>query len=83
MEARIEYLENRVKQLADAEAGWKQALKSNEQIMALMVKKAGGIMTLTQEEIKQATENDLRMLLEWNPEKRYFELTTNEKRDGE
>ena len=83
MEARIEYLENRVKQLVDAEAGWKQALKSNEQIMALMVKKAGGIMTLTQEEIKQATENDLRMLLEWNPEKRYFELTTNKKRDGE
>lgn len=83
MEARIEYLENRVKQLVDAEAGWKQALKSNEQIMALMVKKAGGIMTLTQEEIKQATENDLRMLLEWNPEMRYFELTTNEKRDGE
>lgn len=82
MEARMEYLENRVKQLTDAEAGWKQALKSNEQIMAVMVKKAGGMMTISLEEIKEATEGNLRMLLEWNPEKKHFEMTTNE-RDGD
>lgn len=76
MEARTEYLENRVKQLMAEIGGYKETLQSNECLMAAMVKKAGGEMTVRLEDVKAATEQKLRLVYRWDPEAKEFHLKT-------
>lgn len=77
-QGRLAYLENRVKEMRGQIAGYEETLRSNECIMAALVKKAGGELMLTQEEIKEATEAGSKIIYHWDAEKRTFTFTVNE-----
>lgn len=73
---RLEYLEGRVKQLMEQTMGYQEVIKSNECIMAAMVKAAGGEMVVKMDDIKLATERAERIKYKYEPENRTFTLTT-------
>lgn len=74
--ARQVYLEDRVKQLMEQVAGYKQVLASNECIMAAMVKQAGGSLVVKMDDVKEATEQKLQIKYQYIPEDRAYALTT-------
>lgn len=74
MEARVEYLENRVKKLTEDNGGYKELVASLEGIMAVMVKNAGGEVEVSMEDVKEAIDAKKKLMYHYNANKRTYKL---------
>lgn len=66
MEARVEYLENRVKKLTEDNGGYQELVASLEGIMAVMVKNAGGEIVVAMKDVKEAIDAKTKMMYKYD-----------------
>ena len=74
MDAREEYLEGRVKKMTEEVAGYKELVRSLEGIMAALVKKGGGEVEVSMEDVKEAIDARKRLMYHYNADKKTYTL---------
>jgi hypothetical protein len=74
MEARTEYLENRVKQLSEEVAGYKELVQSYEGILAALIKGVGGEATIKAEDVKASIEAREKLMYQYDADNQTYTM---------